>query len=501
MIPADKTESLVKQSIERIRASVQNERIDTAFLYEDFLAADQMRHTRKFTGCGGERYKEMVKLAFPFTDTIINELSKTYKHAPRRYFDSQKPGRASGGQWQRSPYDEAVARWHELAENDEADYTPTLRMLDKRTRLHGRCLVRAWAAFPRAAVPDTENYPRFDVYHPGQFDVLCHPDYPARPVAVILYLSSADAGSGENRAQIWTPDAITDIINDKAQAPVDNPVKALPFVGFSNYIDQQEYWRAGLGRKIVRNNAIFDLGWTHLFGMAIDQAHGIPYAKDPDPKWAKKPDWSWDQIVKLSENGEFGFANAAANIDGFVAVLEKLVERTYWSCGLPTNVFKQDAGVESGAAYRVKNASILEDREERASLFAPRERALWRMAFLVGAAFGMHSLPGQPKSIIIDYAEPEIPVPQQEALAQRDADLKAGLISMVDEYRRLNPDTGSDEQALEELRYNAGVNAEFLGLSPKATLRDLVAAAKGAKKSEPPADTSEPDQDEEDQQP
>jgi hypothetical protein len=112
------------------------------------------------------------------------------------------------------------------------------------------------------------------------------------------------------------------------------------------------------------------------------------------------------------------------------------------------------------------------------------------MAFFVGAAFGMHSLPGaygDPKSIIIDYAKPEIPVPSQEALAERDADLKAGLISMVDEYRRLNPDVGGDEAALGELRRNAEINAEFLGIKAAPTLREMMDAAKrtAAAKQEP----------------
>lgn len=485
MIPGDITKDLIEQSIERARALTRDARVTEAWQFEDYRLADQLNNPLGLEGAKGVKYDELPKITLPFVDTILRELGKLYKKQPQRYVDSEPPSRATRGAWTKSPYDKELIRWHTLAEEDEADYLPTLKLGDDLTRFHGRTIVRVWPAFAKGSPEHKakKNYPRFDVFHPGQFDVITDPRYPSRAVAYILLLDTADAAQGENRVQIWTAKESVMVVNGKEEQRIPHP-KGLPapFVGLANTIDPQSYWnRMPLARKLVVNNAVFDLGWTHLFGMAINQLHGQPVAYNADDKWIKDPKWGWDKVVNIPDkDGKFELAQSGANVEGMIAVLEKFVERVYWSCNLPTNVFRQDAGVESGAAYRVKNGSILEDREERASLFAPRERAIWRLAFLVGAAFGIHNISAPPKSIVIDYAPPEIPVPQQEEQTAREWNLGKSLINMIDEYRRLNPDVGSDDEALEELRRNAEINAEFLGVKAASVLQGLVGQARKA---------------------
>lgn len=477
----DATKSLVEQSIEIAREAADAERIERAFRFEDYRLGDQLGRVPTVNGDGFDYGAEM-RLAFPFFSRIVGELGLTYKQAPRRYFDSDKPTRGNGGIWKKSKHDEEVARWHDLAEEDESDYHPTLRNGDALTRTHGRSIARIWPAYDLGTKGATsgKNYPRIDIFHPGQFDVVTDPLHCTRPLSVVLYLSTETASEGANLAQVWTEDEIVEVENGERGPAMPNKLGELPFVGLANYVDPQSYWRTGLADKIVPINAVFDLGMTHLFCMAVQQAHGQPVAKNPDPKWAKNPVWGWRKLIKLEDDGEFKFADAGADLPGMLLVMAKIFEHAHYVAGLPTNRFKDNYTPASGAAYRLENASILEDRQERAALFAPRERAIWRMAFRVARAFNISQLP-DPKSIIVDFAEPEIPVASTEALAEREADLKAGLTSMVDIYRRGNPDIMGDEEALEELRRNAVINAEFLGVKAAPTLRDLVAASKAAK--------------------
>ena len=477
------TLDMVAESIALAKFPTAQSRIETANLYEDYLAADQLRHTSMVMGASGVKWASLPKVAFPFVDTVLSEFAKTYTEKPHRYFDSAKPSRATSGASKPSAFDLALERWHDLAEQDESDYTPSLLMADKRTYLHGRGVMRIWPAYPIDSKQHKKqlNYPRLDFFHPGQFEVLCDQRWPARPMAFILYLSPIAEDGSVDRAQVWTDEVTIDIVDGKPEPALPNKLGLMPFVGFANYIDTQEYWRAGLGRKLCYANALFDVGWTHLFAMLVEQSHGQPVATDADQKWLKSPQWGWDKVISLEKGGAFTYAATQARFESAVAVLDKFIERVYWTCLLPINKFRENtSGVESGVAYKLKNADVLEARKARAGILYPREKAMWRMALLVGAAFGLPDNAGEtpPKSMLIDYAAPEIPVPTTEALAQRDSDIKLGLISVVDEYRKANPGVENDEQALEELRANAEFNAEFIGGQTPPTLKDEVAKLK-----------------------
>jgi hypothetical protein len=459
MLFADRTKSVLAQSIDQAKSQIASARMRTAERYEDYLYGEQLKYLKPLPGQDAEDWAAALKITFPFTDLVLGELSMLYKQPPRRWFYMTEEGEYDT---EDSPADQQVEKWMDLAEQDEADIDPSLIQLDKRVRLHGRCIVRCHPAYDPSERPADKNYPRFDVFHPGQFDIVADPRYPTRPVAVILYLQTPNTPFAESRVQVWTDEFSVDILNGRPAEPVPNPLKRIPCIGFSNYIDTQEYWTAGYGVKIVEQNAVFDRLWTHALALMVHQTHGQPVAKNPDPKWARNPKWGPNQIVKLDEDGEFRFELVNSNLQGLIDGMEKILERTYWLCGLPPNKLMATDVPESGAAYRLKNASILEDRQMRATVFAPRERALWRLAFDVAAAYIDRSVP-IPRKIEIDYAEPQIPVPQAEAMAETSYQLKNHLISVVDEYRRLNPDAGTDEEALEQLRRNAEINLQVMG--------------------------------------
>ena len=436
------TEDLVGQSLRIARDNANEERKRECDEWASYLDGDQLGSIEPNPGEKPENFARRPKLAFPFVDLILTDLSLLYKRPPARFFGDE--GTAE---------DTAAREWIDLWEDDGVPCDPALLAMDKQCRLFGNMAVEVVADEDMGA-------PRWNFFSPDQVDVIQSRKRPNKAEAVILCINRADTVTSDpSHYRVWTPEKTWRIEGGRVKDEEDNRLKRIPVTFFANTVEHQRFWSPGWGAKIVNQNRVFDRMWSSLLWLCVVQAHSVLKAKNVDPTFRedvlKKSGWWPGMAFLLGPDGELGFETPSPAIAPMLEVLAKIVETTYWTCGLPINRFRQTTTPQSGYAYMVEQMSVLEDREARATIFKPRERRLWRDTFDVANAYGYG--PAAPKDIVIDYAKVELPVPSQERLEETKWKLEQHLVSVVDLIMAEDPDL-TEEDAVARLQENKALN-------------------------------------------
>ncbi len=478
MMPKSEAESLVAESLRLAREKANEARKREIEVYADYLDGDQESYIEPNPWETAEHFNRRPKLPFPFTDLILSELSLLYKRPPARYFGEDGSREA-----------EAAAEWMEAHEEQGCPVDHSLYSADKKVRLFGDMACRV--------TPDMdEKYPRWDWFTPDQVDVIQNEQRPNRADLVVLCISRPSTVSSDPSIyQCWTPKETWMLHGGRVEDRKPNDLGRIPVVFFSNSVESQRFWSVGYGPRIVPQNRVFDRVWSSLVWLVLTQCHAQAVGKSVDPKFREdllsgKAGYGSDRMFLLNADGEFRFESPNPAIQPMLDTLNQIVQTTYWTCGLPKDRFQQQSTPQSGFAAMVQNSQILEDRQLRATIWGPKERALWRLTYDVAELY--LGGPKCPDDITIDYTEPTPPVPLQERQQEVEFKLKKHLGSIVDLYLADNPDM-KPEEALAELKRNADINQQIAG-KKKGTIRDFLALADEDEEDEK-APMSEEDED------
>lgn len=448
MMPRSAAQSLVAESMRLARDNANEARKRECEEWADYLDGNQVGYIEPNPWEDGAHFARRPKITFPFTDLILSELSLLYKRAPARYFGEDG-----------SPQADAAAEWADKHAEHSAPVDHALYSADKQVRLYGNMAVRV--------TPDEENqYPRWDWFTPDQVDVVQDPMRPNLAQLVVLCISRPATVSHEpSLYQCWTPDETWMLRGGQVIDRKPNELGRIPVVFFGNTIESQRFWSPGYGAKIVPQNKVFDRVWTSLVWLVLTQCHAQAVGKGVAPKFAEdllngRAGYGSDRLFLLNADGEFRYESPNPNVQAMLDVCNRIIETTYWTCGLPKDRYAQQSQPQSGFAAMVQNSQVLEDRQLRATIWGPKEKALWGLTYDVAELY--LGGPPRPDDTTIDYTEPTPPVPLQERQQEIEFKLKRHLVSIVDLYLADNPDM-TPEEALAEIKRNADINQQIAG--------------------------------------
>jgi hypothetical protein len=459
MTPTSQAPSLVAESLRLARDLANEARKAECEMYADFLDGDQIGYIDPNPWESGEHFGRRPKLVFPFTDLILSELSLLYKRPPARYFEAKAEKKARAKDARPTIQADAVAEWLEKHAEHGAPVDHALYVADKLTRLYGNMAVRV--------TPDMdEKFPRWDWFTPDQVDVIQDPMRPYLAQMVILCINRpSTVTSDPSLYQCFTNEETWLIKRGQIADRKPNELGRIPVLFFGNSVEAQRFWSPGFGSRIVPQSRVFDRVWSSLVWLVLTQCHAQAVGKNVAPKFAEdlmngRAGYGSDRLFLLDKDGEFSYESPNPNVQGMLDTLNRIVETTYWTCGLPKDRYAQQSAPQSGFAAMVQNSHVLEDRQLRATIWGPKERALWNLTFDVAEKW--LGGPPRPETITIDYTEPTPPVPLQERLQEIEFEIKSHLVSLVDLYLAKNPDM-TPEEALVELKRNADINQQIAG--------------------------------------
>jgi len=353
---------------------------------------------------------------------IINKRATAYRIAPKRTFEGM-------------PQEVGEALYQSMA----ADLV--LKRAARLTKLLKTAAIQVgWAGSRPTLALVTPNI--MDVVHTD-------PENPERVIVTHRGLKDSDTTYSD-----WTATSFTK--RDWRGVPIlvpgnrqnINPYGRLPFVPLFDSFPDADFFLPG-GSDVIEAQQAVNVALVNLWRAVELQAHGQAWASGVPAGDAIRV--GPDRAVTLPENGKFGFAAPNAPIEEILRAIEFVMRQTAAANDLSADVFDLETKSESGAAKHAERMDLIEARQDDIELWRLYEARLFDVLKTVVNTHSPGTIP-ENASIRVDFAEMRESISDTERLDNAGKRLEIGLWSPVDAFMAENPDFGTREEVLEELR-------------------------------------------------
>lgn len=373
---------------------------------EKFASGDQLSTTPRNSGETQHHWERKPKFTPNLLQAVLDRLGGLYTVAPLR-----EARKSDVPTWRR-------ILWPQLDD--------TMRGEDVRVQLTGARLavVQPWPAIQDAEVQ------RLDVRYVGQDRAVwtADPSDPTQVGAALIHHSTVRAGSESVAVRYyWDAEVLVQLQGWETKWVARHSYGIPPCAVLSNSETHPLGGGAIGGEDLLPNLRAIAAYIRELVHTARLQ-RGQPWGKGLIGNKVLGP----DSMVEVDPAGDFGFASNAADLNGMIEVLERMLAAFAVSVGLP-----RDALSLSGPRDRVaEHAALAEQRQRRAPLGRMWERNIHRVGAAVWGATGTELAWEQARAT---YQEDPPPLSAGERQSQAAFGIQHGLRDEYDTARLLWP--------------------------------------------------------------
>ncbi len=379
-----------------------------------------------------EEFARRWKCTINLTRPIVDILSGLYRRAPLRHIEAAE---------------RVEARLQKVWRESEID--SFMLAVDRLTRLTGTIAVRPY--YDKAA-----RRLRYWLYTRDKLRVIEDEENPFVPKAVVVRWIARDHRRPwkiVHLAHVWTANEFTKLVDgvEVKGARAEHGMGRIPLVFFHDHTDFESFFTYGRGRDVCAANCVINNKLTHKLEAVIFQGLGVPVITNPSPntELVISPKRAIAIDLPAGREGGLEFVSPNAPIAELIKDVEADIQNLLLVNRIPESAIRIKAGIASGASIVAENIPLLEDRTERARLFAPKERELVDLTLLTLNEFedDFDFAAGIEKSNFrIDYKEPEFPLNVSERINRDKFLLDNDLIQPWQIWMRDDPDRFMSEK-------------------------------------------------------
>ena len=397
--------------------------------------------------------REETDIPFSFTrltKSIVDKRSLTYKRPPERLYDSATlPG----------DYVKASAR-----------KDIRFKTLERYTNLLG----------VNGMMPVLKNGKfRYDIIN--EFEPIFLRDDPQNPFAIqfLVHRDTEPSATGfDEEWAVWSPDFhfLVDGNGGELRSSLQpesyphNPFGILPvaFAHAEEIVD--DFWTAGMG-DVVHANQMIDIALTELNFVTRYQAFGQLYVTGTTLTGdAIKTGYNRLMTVE-GQDTAVGVLNFNAPIKDIIETIRFQMELVSQNNNISMK-WSVEGNPASGFSLLVQNIDLMEAREDDLDQWQMFEKDLYEIETVIADKSGLAKLP-ELKSV--NFVEPSFPINAGEQRDKDEWDLGKGLVSIVELFKRGNPDSGlTDDKIKQMLIDNATLNKEVKPAQPVNALASVI---------------------------
>lgn len=400
---------------------------------------------------------DIPKSILNITRKVIDKISLVYKYAPDRRLDIEM----AEGEDVQDPYSDWVGMTPRL--------DVSLKTAERQKNLLNKCLFRP-----------VYNKVKWNFFIETEYDAHFTEDDRLNPFAYSWPIKQ-DVNSKflkDVRDEWWRfwSDEFYFMYNLGGEIKYDefngiNPYGKMPFIELMDGICVDEY-PAGHGAiELVAANEQINVALMNLNQMIHFQAFDQPYLTGIQKTDADKLEVGPHKYIVLPQDSTAGLLSYSPKIMECVDSIHKQIELIAWTYNLSIS-WGLEGSPASGFSLLIKNIDLLEAREDDVELAVMQEKELYQVLVAMQKYYKSQGLckdePSLPENtdVIIDFADIQFPVNQQEELDRWKFDIDMNAESVVSYIMSKNPDM-SEEEAYQKFQQNKKWNG-------KLSYRDLI---------------------------
>lgn len=457
------SESAVVDFVRRIKMDAHDERKRRQKKALDYYEGEGFGHTQAALREGFVEWQKYQVVPLDLTTTMIDERAMLYKDpAARKLVDPLKPEDPENP-------DPGLVEQNRIAGEmwSQMQMNSVMKVVERRTLLQRTIIVKpTWVVLPGG-----RGQMRLDIIGPESCDVIQARNDATRAEAILYSIGYVDTVStdptyDELRYCYWDAKSFR-IFNGKGEqlANPENPGNENPFgIIWTTFRDGIEtsprFWRAPREGLVEMNEAL-NLAVTDVLHGLRMQLWGVPFITGSNlpAVIAYGPDKALRVQINDPDSTEpkFSFVTPTNNLESALKVLDWCLRTIARMNKMNPAAISLEGALSSGFALRIRDLPKIEDRSDRVEIFRTSELEFFDACRIVWNKMNPARKLRPDLVLAIDFAEPNFPADPKEELDlfQREAEL--GLVNVLDEIRRRNPDLKTNEDAEARLLENIRV--------------------------------------------
>ena len=418
MIAENMSEFAVLKSLKAHFAGIEQKRFKERYrmlnYYEGLESELQVDISKHFDS---DSLQQVPAFLENVTAKLVNSRAIVYKQAPQRHTDDK--------------YLEGVKSLDSM-----------MLQVERMTYLLGSmAMLSKWNEEEQKVEYDvlTEFYPVW-VPHISEPVGVCYPLY-----------SQGQTRSSEMTYVYWSPEQhfkITqggDIISVEENDDRVNPYGLVPVSYSHRHPFTTDWWREGASDVVSLNTTLNILLTEMSFSMRL-QALGQPVISGIDS--AQKLKMGVDRPILLPEGATFQFAAPGTNLVQYIDAVRFLVDSVAYNNNLKTK-WSQGRDAVSGEALKMLEVDLTESvMGDAEHIWRPFEKARFHVDRRILEVHGVKVS----EDYSVDFSEPRFPLSAAEERAQFEHELKHGLSSKKDWFRKNNPDAENLDEIIGQVQ-------------------------------------------------
>lgn len=398
-------------------------RIELAAFQHEMYRGNQLPFLEPHPGESDQEFQRRVHLrTLNLTRVVIDVLSGLYRSPAERTLSGGAPA------WR-----EALEPAWRLGSPDAL-----LSTADRLARLQGVCAVQPlWR----------DNRLSWRILPAHRLAVIEDPTDPINPAAVVTLSAGPvwDAlgrHSGAAFADVWTRDEWMRVRGGEVVSRESHDYGRVPFAFLRDRWPTDSFWVEGRGHSLCYDNAVLNGRLSDLAEVIALQGFGVMEVVNPDPAQdiVLGPGRAVAFRPMQGEPMGINFKNPGAPIAELVEEMRESIRHILLSQRIPEHALSVSvSGGTSGIAIHAANSPVVEDRLERARLFAVAEDEMHRAAIAIVAAHtGLD--PSDAPTMRVNFPEPDLMQTFSDKQRRDEWMLANGLTTPWHLLYRDNPD-------------------------------------------------------------
>jgi len=467
-------EEAIRQSFLKAKWYAEEERINEAQEKLDLYSDDYEEIIKEklsdlYHPANYERMYLHVNQSQNILKRVINEISTIYKVEPQRTLSVESE------------------RYSDIKEETLMDVI--MKKVNRYTNLLNECLIKVGVRYGRIV---------YDIITPNICTVIQNEDDPTQADAIIYQVTLKNTlGDDSIEYHYWDIEGdyyvfgkdfkLQRVIYDGEEAP--SPYKdaegkfIIPFVVFHRQSPDDAFFDQHTGRDLYNGAVLTGVKMTQFDYYFKSASHKQIYIIGDEVDVPQKQVLDPLTVFQAKgENASIGTLDLQANINQLKEALIYQVNSLINNYGISADQWTLSVSEMSGRALKIRNAPLLEIRQDQLPLYRSYEGQLFKVTRIVNNAWKFKPIPEQAE-FSIDFGEITFPEDPEDELRLDVKRLNTGIISPGQFYMKYNPDIKDEKEAEKTLLENlekiakakedvpaldAAINA-ILGTKPEGT--------------------------------
>lgn len=370
---------------------------------------------------------------------VINQISTIYKVEPQRSLDIESD------------------RYSEIQK--ETLINVVMKKVNRYTNLMNETLVKVGVRYGKIA---------YDIITPNICMVIQNKSDPTKADAIIYQVTNVNTiGDDTIEYHYWSVEGDYYVFNKKFKLErvlydgEENPSPyrdeegrfAIPIVTFHRTSPDDTFWDQDTGRDLYNGAIMIGVKMTQFDYYFKSASHKQIYVVGDEIDVPQKQ--VMDALTVFQAKGE-GASIGTLDLQGNLTQLEKAlvfqINSLINNYGISADQYTLTVSEMSGRALKIRNAALIEIREDQLPLYRQYENELFRITRIVNNAWKFKQIPDKAE-FSIDFGELEFPEAPEDELRLDMKRLNAGIISPGKFYQKYNPDI-TDEKEAEKMLFD-----------------------------------------------